>query len=121
MISAVMKNSTAECKVELEEFKKVWDWAFLTFHYVKWQYERCKKKIRQAWIFTYFTPTYLMVIKNNGYTDQDNSVDIGDMLCAIHEVDDRIKVIYNFANVSDEALFDSELEVIRFIKKQFPI
>ena len=75
----------------------------------------------QLGYFTYFTPTYLMVIKNNEYTDQDQSVDIGDMLCAIREFDGKMILTYNFANVSDEEVFDNKPEMIRFIKKQFPI
>lgn len=91
-------------------------------------YLRKRTKLKQSKIeldklgyFTYFTPTYLMVIKNNGYTDQDQSVDIGDMLCAIREFDGKMILTYNFANVSDEEVFDNKPEMIRFIKKQFPL
>lgn len=82
--------------------------------------KKIKKRLDAIGYYTYITPAYLVVARDSGY-DETKNIDINDFLCAVHKKDQQIKVTYNFANVSDEAFFDTELDVIRFIKKQFPI
>ena len=81
-----------------------------------------KKRLDRLGYYTYITPAYLVVARDSGYDEATTKyIDIDDFFCAVHKKEKQIKVTYNFANISDEAFFDSESEVVRFIKKQFPV
>jgi hypothetical protein len=82
--------------------------------------ENIKQRLDALGYFTHLSGLYLDVARKVS-DDDPRVISIHNFFCSIPVEGDQLKVMYNFGNMPDVAFFNTEMELIAFIKKQFPL
>jgi hypothetical protein len=82
--------------------------------------KKLQQRLDELGYHTYISISYLNVARKVS-DDDPRIIELNDYFCAIPLEGDQLKVSTLQSQIPDWVLFDSEVQVIAYIKKQFPL